>query len=197
MENAVKNVENKAETAVKQAPKARKTTPKTAPKTTGATKGKATSKTKKEPVKRAKRVRRSGLEERAIIREKVKDWSSKEVRETQARINEKTKALNFKMDPRNADLLDKFVDSNGLGKALTIDLAVFRFVEDVENKGVAFPYQALAQVDVQEDENVSFTVSETTKNRLDSFCKTNGQQSQLVVNIALQSFFDECRNVMK
>lgn len=143
-----------------------------------------------------KRVRRSDLPERSIIREKVCDWTPNEVRSAQSRLNDKMKVLNFKLDPRNADLLDRFVDSNGLGKALTVDLAIHRFLVDVEDKAVAFPYTALATIDIKEDENVSFKISETTKNRLDKFAKTNRQQAQLVVNIALECFFNEVRNVM-
>ena len=146
--------------------------------------------------KRTPRVLRTGLSERALIREKLRDWTADEVRSAQARINEKTKILNFKMDPRNAELLNKFTDSNGLGKALTVDLAVYRFVSDVEDRGADFPYPALSQVDIKEDENVSFKISSGTKERLDNFCKTNRQQSQLVVNIALECFFNEVRNVM-
>lgn len=169
-----------------------------------------TSKTKVEEVKettveapkdstnndKKSRTIRTGLSERALIREKLRDWTADEVRSTQARLNKSMKVLNFKMDPRNAELLNKFIEVNGLGKALTVDLAVFRFVSDVEDRGATFPYQALSQIDIQDNENVSFKISETTKKRLDSFCKTNRQQTQLVANIALECFLNEVRNVL-
>ncbi len=175
----------------------------------------ATSKTKAEEVKGAtveatksektdstnsdkkSRTIRTGLSERALIREKLRDWTADEVRSTQARLNKSMKVLNFKMDPRNAELLNKFIENNGLGKALTVDLAVFRFVSDVEDRGATFPYQALSQIDIQDNENVSFKISTTTKERLDKFCKTNRQQTQLVANIALECFLNEVRNVLE
>lgn len=170
-----------------------------------------TSKTKveevKEPSKSEKtdstnsdkksRTIRTGLSERALIREKLRDWTADEVRSTQARLNKSMKVLNFKMDPRNAELLNKFIENNGLGKALTVDLAVFRFVSDVEDRGATFPYLALSQIDIQDNENVSFKISTTTKERLDKFCKTNRQQTQLVANIALECFLNEVRNVLE
>lgn len=170
--------------------------PKKATRATKATTKKKDEGTNKDNKKRTPRKLRTGLSERTLIREKLRDWTADEVRSAQSRINEKTKVLNFKMDPRNAELLNQFTNSNGLGKALTVDLAVFRFVSDIEDRGADFPYQALSQVDIKDDENVSFKISSATKERLDNFCKTNRQQSQLVVNIALECFFNEVRNVM-
>lgn len=150
--------------------------------------------TTKSTAGRNKRERRTGLAAREIIRNDLLDWDSSEVRMAQARNNQGTKVLNFKADPRNADLLDRFCETNGLGKALTVDMAVYRFILDVADFGAPFPYSALGDIDVLDDENVSFVISEATKNRLEQFCKANRQQSQLVVNIALQCFFDEVRN---
>lgn len=146
---------------------------------------------------RTVRTRRTNLSERALIREKIREWERDEVRSTQARLNKSMKVLNFKMDPRNADALDKFINANGLGKALTVDLAIFRFITDIEDRAVKLPYEAIEEVDIVDNENVSFKISATTKERLDKFCKSKRQQTQLIANVALQCFLDENRNILE
>ena len=200
MSNEEKNIDNVVEPEVKKPRGRRKKADGTV---TDKPSTKATKKVQ-EPVqeqeqekpKRNKRVRRSDLPVRPVIREKIREWERTEVRSAQARINAKTKAMNFRIDPRNADLLDKFTASNGLMKTLTIDLAIFRLIEEVENGASQFPYEAMAHVDVQNEETTSFKISEVTKNRLNNFCNSKGLKVQMALNIALQAFFDENRNII-
>lgn len=206
MSNEEKNVDNVAEPEVKKPRGRRKKVDGAVTDKPSTTATKQVKEKVQEPVqeqeqeqekpKRNKRVRRSDLPARPVIREKIREWERTEVRSAQARINAKTKAMNFRIDPRNADLLDKFTASNGLMKTLTIDLAIFRLIEEVENGASQFPYEAMAHVDVQNEETTSFKISEATKNRLNEFCKAKGLKVQVALNIALQAFFDENRNII-